>query len=117
MSKQITIDPSKQASYKQVKFLAIKFSGEGFTYTDTVNWKNVNVAVALILGHHTAIDSPLTMGEVQGILDKKQLPKVYLDRFVAKAKPVAKAKAKKAVLIAPPADDFETELAALGIRL
>jgi hypothetical protein len=115
MTKQFNINPSKPASYKQMRFLAIKFSGEGFKLTDSVNWKNVNVAVALILGYHKDTNKVLTMGEVQNILEMKQLPKHYRDRFdTSKTSKTSKKIQSKKTEIESNVDDFEAELAAIG---
>lgn len=80
-----TLDANKKATFKQVRRVAIHFSGADFKAikkSDKPIWSNVNVIVALILEHHNkVVGKDLTHGEVQSMLTKKVLPKKYRTLF------------------------------------
>lgn len=79
-----TIDPAKKATFKQVRRVAIQFSGDGFKSIGKgkPNWSLVNVAVALILEYQNKVaKKELTHGDVQKMLEGKVLPKKYRDLY------------------------------------
>ena len=79
-----TIDPAKKATFKQVRRVAIQFSGDGFKSIGKgkPNWPIVNVAVALILEYQNKVaKKELTHGDIQKMLKGKTLPKKYRDLY------------------------------------
>ena len=114
-----TIDPSKTATFNQIKLISRVFSGEGFTklaegVTMTgANWKQSRIIVALILEHHNKVaKQDLTHGEVQAILESDQLPQQYVKLFNV-AEPETDV-AEPDTDVAEPDTDVEAELASLA---
>ena len=118
-----TIDPSKTATFNQIKLISRVFSGEGFTKLAEgakmtgANWKQSRIIVALILEHHNNVaKKDLTHGEVQTMLKKKKLPDEYVKLFKAPEDQVDVPKepvAEKDTNVSEPATDVEAELAGL----
>ena len=117
MATNFTVDPSKQATFKQFNAVCHRYAALLRPEKDKTRYELYR-AFRKALAIHTKANGFLTMGDVQKALkaDKVPAPLMKLLQAEAKAKPKA-AKAKKPKAAKPKADPRDAKIAKLQAQL
>ena len=121
MATNFTVDPSKQATFKQFNAVCHRYAALLRPEKDKTRYELYR-AFRKALAIHTKANGFLTMGDVQKALKADKVPAPLMKLLQAEAKPKAKAKpkaakAKKPKAAKPKADPRDAKIAKLQAQL